>query len=334
MVKITIEGKGEAFDCAPDDTIMRAAVRAGFGFPYECNVGSCGNCRFELVEGTVTHRRADAPGWHERDRQRNRYLGCQAQPEGDCRIKIGFRDHYRSRDLPRRTAAVLTERFPVTHDIHEFRFCLDTPQPFRPGQYALLTLPGVEGDRAYSMCNVSPDGAEWHFQIRRVPNGAATGALFAAEPGLHIGIDGPYGMAYLREEAPRDIICLAGGSGLSPMIAVARAAAASPALQDRAIHFLYGGRAARDVNGSFGLDALPGFGVRLKFDAAISQPEAGDGAGLRTGFIHELARDLYGDALRDREIYFAGPPAMAEALQRLLFDLKVPPDQIHFDQYF
>jgi toluene monooxygenase electron transfer component len=30
---------------------MRAATRIGLGFPYECNVGECGNCRFELIEG-------------------------------------------------------------------------------------------------------------------------------------------------------------------------------------------------------------------------------------------------------------------------------------------
>jgi ferredoxin-NADP reductase len=34
-------------------------------------------------------------------------------------------------------------------------------------------------------------------------------------------------MAYLREDAPRDILCLAGGSGLSPMISIAMWAAPS-----------------------------------------------------------------------------------------------------------
>ncbi len=339
MAHIIIAGRDEAFDCAEDDTIMRAAVRAGLGFPYECNVGSCGNCRFELVEGTVSHLRPDPPGLSERDRLRNRHLGCQARPSGDCRIKVTLRDQYRSLHRPHRTGAVLARRFAVTHDIHEFRFVLDDPQPFRPGQYALLHIPGVDGGRAYSMCNVAAGGAEWHFQIRRVPGGAATGALFAGEPGLRIGIDGPYGMAYLREDAPRDILCLAGGSGLSPMVSILRGAASSPALRDRTIHFLYGGRTARDICGRSFLEELPGFGTRIHFDAAVSMPESGgaDGSAAwagRTGFVHDLARDLHGEALAGFEIYFAGPPAMAEAVQRMLLERKVPPEQIHFDQFF
>ena len=37
----------------------------------------------------------------------------------------------------------------------------------------------------------------------------------------------------------------------------------------------------------------------------------------------------------DYEFYFAGPPAMAEAVQRMLMiDNKVPYDQIYFDRFF
>ena len=42
----------------------------------------------------------------------------------------------------------------VTHDISEFRFETDSGQVFEPGQFALIDVPGVDGARAYSMCNV------------------------------------------------------------------------------------------------------------------------------------------------------------------------------------
>ena len=45
-------------------------------------------------------------------------------------------------------------------------------------------------------------------------------------------------------------------------------------------------------------------------------------------------RDLFGGGLAAHEIYFAGPPAMSEAVQRLCFELKVPPEQVHFDQFY
>ena len=41
---------------------MRAGLRSGLGMPYECNAGSCGTCKVELVEGQVESLRPDAPG--------------------------------------------------------------------------------------------------------------------------------------------------------------------------------------------------------------------------------------------------------------------------------
>lgn len=332
MAEIRTES-GAIFECANGDTILRAALRAGHGFPYECNVGSCGNCRFELLDGDVRHEQSDPPAWNERDRKRNRWLGCQARPAGDCKIKVRLDEHYQSLHRPARRRARLTEVRPITHDISEFRFAMPCPAPFLPGQYALLFLPGVEGGRAYSFCNVDGEAGTWAFQIRRVRDGSATVALFdRLQAGVTIEADGPFGMAYLREDAPRDILCIAGGSGLSPMISIVRAAAVSPALAKRNIHFVYGGRSPCDICGEALLAELPGWGTRIRYTAAISEPDA-DWTG-RTGFVHQVALDLYGDRLPEFENYFAGPPVMAEAVQKILFDAKVPLAQIHFDQFY
>jgi toluene monooxygenase electron transfer component len=336
MPQITLANANFSFDCS-DDTILRAALRQGLGFPYECNVGSCGNCRFDLIEGEVAHDRADAPAWTDRDKQRKRYLGCQARPLGDCKIKVNLRDHYKSHFRPVRTEARLFETEDVTHDIREFRFRLADPAPFLPGQYALLYVPGVTGGRAYSMCNVTDGGAEWHFQIKLVPGGEATPRLFRdVNVGETIKADGPFGMAYLREDAPRDVLCLAGGSGLSPMISIARAFATSEKLAGRNLHFVYGGRAARDICGEPMLKCLPGFGERIFYHPAISAPESDPETTWtgRVGFVHAVAQEMHGENLKDFEIYFAGPPPMAEAVQRMLVEMKVPQGQVHFDQFY
>ena len=331
MPQIALSGTEIAWRCEDGDTVLRSALRAGLGFPYECNVGSCGNCRFDLVAGEVEHLRSDPPGLSERDRQRGRRLGCQAKPLADCTVKARLMPHYVSRHRPVRQAATLATSRDITHDIREFRFRLDAPQPFLPGQYALLAVPGVAGNRAYSMCNTAAE--EWHFQIKRVPGGAATSGLFDhLVVGDKIGIDGPYGMAYLREDAARDIVCLAGGSGLSPMIAIARAAAASQALQDRRLDFVYGGRAARDICGRELLAELPGFGERIHYHPAVSGGD--DGWNGHRGFVHDVADALFGARLAASEVYFAGPPAMAEAVQKMLVARGVPQGQMHFDQFF
>jgi toluene monooxygenase electron transfer component len=336
VTRISLSGSDISWDCADKDTIMRSALRAGLGFPYECNVGSCGNCRFDIIEGEIEHVRVDPPGLSERDRLRGRRLGCQARPLSDCTVKVRLMPRYESLVRPVRQGATLLGTRDLTHDIREFRFALDTPVQFLSGQYALLSPPGVEGNRAFSMCNTGETGSEWHFQIKRVPNGQATGHLFEIlSIGQRIEIDGPYGMAYLREDAPRDIVCIAGGSGLSPMISIARAMSVAPALAGRRLDFMYGGRAVRDVAGRDLLEELSGFGSNIHYHAAISTSgDADDGWNGYRGFVHELAVELFGHRLPACEIYFAGPPAMGEAVQRMLVERGVPPEQVHFDQFY
>ena len=339
MAKITIDARGEehTFECSEGDTLTRAALRAQLGFPYACNVGSCGNCRFELLEGEVVHARENPPAWSERDLKRNRYLGCQALPQGDCRIKLRLDSSYLTPNAPKAMQGTLTEVLQLTHDIIEFRYSMSEPHFFLPGQYALISVPGVPGGRAYSMCNLAGNGTEWHFQIKKVPNGAATSVLFEhQQPGMTVNIDGPYGTAYVRPESPRDILCLAGGSGLSPMISIARAKAHDPQLAERKLTFVFGGRTGRDICGEDILKELPGYGSLIDFHAAISNPNEDDGSWQGpTGFIHELARTVLGDTeIAQRESYFAGPPAMAQAIQSMLHELNVPPDQVHFDEFY
>lgn len=333
MPKIRIDGTDVEYDCPDGEVLLRAALRSGLGFPYECNVGGCGNCRFELLEGEVAHEWDSPPAWGERDRNRNRWLGCQARALTDCSIKLRLDDNCVGRHPPVSAPARLAEIRPITHDISEFTFERGDTDAFLPGQYALLALPGVEGRRAYSMCNLPGEG-QWRFQIRRVPGGAGTAKLFEGlQIGDEIGLDGPYGMAWLREEAPRDIVCIAGGSGLSPMISVARAAAASTSLANRSIRFFYGGRGPQDICGEDMLAALPGWGERISYRAAISEDSHSGWSGP-VCFVHELAQQELGDSLAEHEVYFAGPPAMAQAVQKMLFDAKVPFDRVHFDQFY
>jgi toluene monooxygenase electron transfer component len=337
MSTIHLAGTTTSYACSPGDTLLRAGLRAGLALPYECNVGSCGNCKVELVEGEVDVRWPEAPGLTEKDRARSRILGCQSRPRGDCTIKARLLDANRPIHMPRRFEAVLVASHDITHDIREFRFRSMSAPRFLPGQYALLDIPATNAPRAYSMSNIDDGSGEWHFQIRRVPDGQGTSYLFdRAVPGQGITLDGPFGHAWLRSDAPRDLVCIAGGAGLSPLISIARGMAREPALAQRKLHFFYGGRAPRDLCGESMLRELPGFGERLFYHAIISMPEldtAGEWHG-DVGFVHELAARKLGTALGSHEVYFAGPPAMTLAVQRMLIQHKVPMGQMHFDRFY
>lgn len=332
MTTITVQSDGQKFDCQDGDTILRAALRRGIGMAYSCNVGSCGNCRFELIDGTVEHVRADAPAWGERDLKRNRWLGCQARPKGDCTIKFRADPTYIGTYPPARRNAELVSSRAVTRDITEFTFKVSGDDSFLPGQYALITVPGAEGGRAYSMANL-PGSGLWQFQIKRVPGGSATGFLFDnATVGMNLEIDGPYGTAFLRTDSDRDIILMAGGSGLSPMLSIARGAAAAGMLNSRELHFFYGCRSEDDLFDATAL--LSGLGANLHYTPVLSDARDDAGWSGGVGFLHDFVGQTMNAQLKDHEIYFAGPALMSAAIQRMAHDAQCPTGQLHFDEFY
>jgi toluene monooxygenase electron transfer component len=183
------------------------------------------------------------------------------------------------------------------------------------------------------MSNLENEQGEWEFIIRRVPGGKATSALFDLAPGGTVALDGPYGHAYLRPRSERNVICIAGGSGLSPLISIARGLDQVGGREACELDFFYGGRSADDICGEPLLRALPRLGPRLRFHAVVS----GEDSRWRgpTGMVHELVAGMPPDALARADFYLAGPPAMAEAAVRMLTrDKAVPPEHIYYDRFF
>jgi toluene monooxygenase electron transfer component len=338
MTNATIRNEKDGSVCEQQDgdTILRAAMRAGLGYSYECNSGGCGGCKIELLEGEIETLWSDAPGLTDRDRKRGRHLACQSRARGALTIKAATAPEYRPRIVPKRRRAHLIETRDITHDIREFRFLSEDAAEFLPGQFAMLDLPGIASSRAYSLSNIANGRREWHFQIRRVPHGQGTHVLFEKlASGDEIGLDGPYGVAYLRTDSPRDIVCVAGGSGLAPMVSIARGAVDAGLLADRKLYFFYGARTPRDVCGEAMLHELEGFGEQIIYIPVVSLPgDNGDWHG-ETGFVHDAVARALPAELAGYEFYFAGPPPMTQALQELLMvGHRVPFDQIHFDRFF
>lgn len=334
MTRVHIDN-GPTFGASAQDSLLKAALRAGVGFPYECSVGSCGSCKFELLEGDVATLWNEAPGLSARDRQRGKRLGCQSVPLSDIRVRVRTAAEYAAPIVPRLVPVALVKKRTITHDMTEFTFKSAMPADFLPGQYALVQLPGIGAQRAYSMSNLCNDEGLWQFIVRRVPNGVGTRHLYdELRVGDSLHLDGPYGLASLRP-LERDVVCIAGGSGLAPMLSIASAAAPALGATGRRLHFFYGGRALQDMAAAPLLALLPEFGDRLCYEESVSQPGADDRWSGHVGFIHEVVEQKLGPGLADCEIYFAGPPPMVQATMDMLMVRRgVPFERIHYDRFF
>jgi len=326
---------GAEFTCMPGDTVLRAALRSGVSLPYECASGGCGACRVQLKSGEIDDLWPEAPGLPTRSRDRGYRLACQARPRSDCMIAARLPASGGLGPRPRRHRASLSAREDLTHDMAQFSFVIDDAADFLPGQFALLSLPGVTGDRAYSMSNLGNEDGEWRFTIKRMVNGAGGKVLFdGLQVGDEIVLDGPYGMSYLRDSGRRDIVCIAGGSGLSPVLSILAGAARS-GHADRKITLYFGGRRPSDLCADLLIARDEQLDARLTRHYAISDPDCAEPWSGERGYIHDIARqhlEREGDPAAN-DYYFCGPPAMTDAVQRMLLELKVPVSQIFYDRF-
>lgn len=336
--RVQIQG-GPAFDCAEGDNVLRAALRNGIGFPYECSSGGCGSCQFELLDGEVDALWDAAPGLTEAARKARRHLACQSAARSDVRIKVRTKPQYVPLTPPRRQSARFVKRLALTADMAEYTFESDGPANFLPGQYALIGFAGVQGDRAYSMSNVANDRNQWSFIIKRVPGGSGTEMVEQRlREGDRVSMDGPFGTAFFRRESPRDIVCIGGGSGLSPLKSILTAAVREVGLLRRSITLFYGARTPNDLCADRVLDDDAQMKTRVQLIAAVSDAAQSAGWDGKKGFVHEVVNEWLesgaAPAPAGTEFYFCGPPPMTDAVHRmLLLNWKVPAAQLHFDRF-
>ena len=170
--------------------------------------------------------------------------------------------------------------------------------------------------------------------VRRVAGGEVSPRLFEQlDANTPLEIDGPYGLAYLRNESERDIVCLAGGSGLAPIVSIVNAATSAANKRQRGIWLFYGGRGPADI---------PAIGdfihahADVQFHPAISASELADSANWagEVCFVHEMLPRKLPSPLPQYDFYLAGPPPMIEAVMNLLMEHEVPIGQIRFDRFF
>jgi toluene monooxygenase electron transfer component len=218
----------------------------------------------------------------------------------------------------------------------EFFFETESSPAFLPGQFVLASLPGVVGDRAYSMSNPPQQDGNWQFIVKNMPGGAGSDYLFnRLKKGDVLPMDGPFGHAYLREDNDRGVVLVAGGSGLSPVVSILRSMAANPAFTDRPVHLFHGGRGPSDLCTASIIDQLNDPTISISCHEAISDPNQAQDWDGRCCFVHELLPEVLGEDFAEFDYYFCGPPPMTEAVQRMVMvDYQVPFEQVHFDRFF
>ena len=204
----------------------------------------------------------------------------------------------------------------------------DQPLPYRPGQYVGVQVPRWPRVwRNFSIANAPRSSNLIDLHVRAVCGGMVSNALVHAGVGDTLLLGPARGEMTLPADCGRELICVAGGTGLAPLKALIEGVASGGEQWPRTITLFLGARREQDLYDMTDLRVLQSGYPSLAIIPVISQQR---GYGGITGLLHEIV--IKHARLSDSEVFVSGPDAMVRQTDLALAGL-VPCERVHFDPF-
>jgi toluene monooxygenase electron transfer component len=344
-IQINARNRGYDFDARPGEKLLHAGLRSGIDLPYECSTGTCGTCKATLISGRVTDAWREAPGKKYLKAGSRELLMCQCVAEEPAMLEVPKFVHPMdpAACAPEANSGTLARARRLTHDVMAFTLELERPCDFDAGQFLLLAPEGVAGFRGYSMCNFAREARQLDFVVKRKPEGRFSDWLFTANrEGARLRAFGPLGKATFDPALRRNLLLIAGGSGIAGMMSILARAALEGYFERQSGWLFFGVRTLRDA---FFLDELAAlarrFEGKLAVTLALSEEDVPAGVArerpqfsFAKGLVHEVAKQAMAGKYQNLRAYVAGPPpAVDAAIRMLLLDARLTTDNIRYDKY-
>lgn len=310
----------------PRETILQAALRSGVEFPNSCRVGACGTCKCRLTDGKVKELTETGYLLSADEIEQGYILACQSVPLSDIHVEVEVAEQPARRTV----AGQVVGQDKLTHDITRLTLQLDAPLKYKAGQYALLSMAGLDGVvRSYSFAAPADDSGRVCFLIRRTPGGKFSTLVNDHDVrNREVWLEGPEGDFWLRPgDAP--LMFVAGGSGLAPILAILEDAAAAG--DSRPATLLFGARTTRDL---YALPQIESIAQRwngeFRFVPILSDEPPGTSWTGAKGLVTDLLAE---QSLPGSHAYLCGPPAMVDSARAVLEAKGVDRENVHFDRF-
>jgi Na+-transporting NADH:ubiquinone oxidoreductase subunit F len=294
--------------------------------------GSCGLCKVTVLEGAGALLPTETPWLTREEQQAGVRLACQVKVKRDLRIQIP-EELFSVRQYRTRVIGLSD----LTHDIRQVTLQLLEPPEiaFVAGQFIQFEVPpyALTDEPVYRAYSVSSDPAtsgEIELEIRYVPNGICTTYVHKhLKVGDPVTINGPYG-EFRLSQTEREIICIAGGSGMAPIKSILLDMARTQ--NPRACRYFFGARAKRDLFLVEELRELERTLPNFRFIPALSRPDPEDGWEGEVGMITEVVSRHVADASQ-AEAYLCGSPLMIDACVQVLRAKGMQEANIFYDKF-
>ncbi|WP_254052138.1 1,2-phenylacetyl-CoA epoxidase subunit PaaE [Aeromicrobium sp. A1-2] len=220
----------------------------------------------------------------------------------------------------------------VTFDVpSDLRSAFD----FGAGQSLTLrrVIEGTEHRRSYSIC--AAVGASPRIGVREIPEGLFSSWLVHdVRPGDRIEVQTPTGSFRADPDGGERHLCIAAGSGITPMISIASSVLTHP---DARVTMLYGNRTSGSVMFAEELADLKNrYGSRFDLAHVLSREprdvELFSGR-LEADRLRRLLTVLVPVGAVDH-VWLCGPFGMISDARGVLAELGVPPERVHFELFY
>ena len=333
MARIVMQPSGRSVDCLSGDTVLMGLEKAGYALPNNCRAGACGECKVKVTSGQFDQGMVLDMALSQEERKQGFGLMCMAKPiSEELVIEWGTEDARPKLFPPRENALfVMVDKRPIAARVVELRL-RPVGQPIRywPGQYVTLGDPRANiPARAYSISNAPRPDGELVLQVARADGGITSQWVHETlQIGENIKISGAYGTFIGDPSVDTPVLCLAAGTGLAPILALAEAALRRGF--KKKVTMLFSARTLDDVYCQ-GLMAW----WRTKhrnFDYKITLTREVNEAHL-SGRVDATLPTMFTD-LSKHTIFAAGSPEFVDTCMATVLQLGAHKDMIHTEGFF
>lgn len=208
---------------------------------------------------------------------------------------------------------------------------------FGAGKYLTVfeTIEGMPITRAYSISSSPKDSLEGKYvlTIKLVEGGLMSQYIFDTwEEGRSVEVSAPSGnFEYQELRDAKKVICLAGGSGITPFVSMANAIADGD--EDFEMTLIYGSRNVDSILFKEELDALEKKCDKIKVVHVLSEQKTKLPKGAEKGFITAELIKKYAPADEKYSIFLCGPQQMYAFVDKELEKLDLEKKYIRHEMF-
>ncbi len=332
-VKLIVNGDKE-FIVEGGSSLLSTLIEQKIFIPSACGGKStCGYCKVKVLEGGGPILATETPFMSEQELKDNVRLSCQCKVKEDIKIEIP-EELFNVKEFV--TSVELIED--MTPEIKRVIFKLPEEEElsFKPGQYMQLMAPVYEGNseevyRAYSIASSPHDKKHIELFIGYVPNGICTTYVHKhLKEGDQAKLNGPYGDFYFDDESDREVVLVAAGTGIAPILSILKHMEAFDI--KRKARFYFGAKTPEDL---FLLDYFAELEEKLhdfKFIPSLTRTTPEHNWQGETGRVNATIDRLMEDG-ENKEAYLCGNVKMIETMVEALKAKGMPEELIYFDKF-